>query len=106
MPLPVFLKRFFAPEWDFIFGMPAAEYSQAQSSGARPDCACGRARDTVAAMHRLLLLALVLAAVALAAGTASASSHGRHCGLTQRIHGSGSTSSSRAATRRVARSSR
>src|SRR3954452_18930416 len=27
LPVAVFLKRFFAPEWDFIFGMRAAEYS-------------------------------------------------------------------------------
>ena len=38
-------------------------------------------------MRRLLPLVLVLAAVALPAGHASASSRGRHCGLTARIHG-------------------
>jgi hypothetical protein len=38
-------------------------------------------------MTRLLALVLLLAAAALAAGPAAASSRGRHCGLTPRIHG-------------------
>src|SRR3954453_19866269 len=29
LPLPVFLKRFLAPEWDFILGMRAQQYSGA-----------------------------------------------------------------------------
>src|SRR3954447_8416811 len=54
LPVAVFLKRFLAPECDFIFGMPAAEYSprpaasrrggRAESSGRPPDCPRPRGR--------------------------------------------------------------
>src|SRR5215207_6673942 len=46
LPPAVFLKRFFAPEWVFIFGMPGGQYRRS-GSAAQP-----RQDDLPAVLHR------------------------------------------------------